>query len=271
MRIPSIDKTYQNPHPALTERIAKSEKTMNILLVGPTGSGKTVFAEQFAAAHSRPTFKLEGGTISEGEQIVGQWEVKPNIHGGGSTTEFVISPLLQAVQVPNSVIILNELNRFQSLKAENALMSLLDDQRELHVQEIDRTVRVAPNVKIFATINEGSQYTAADMMDYAMRSRFNRTVFLDWLSTDKEKEILIARTGIDTQMANDIVNLAANLRGEAPISLRQMQACAEELQLGATFTEAIILTMSGLVDMDTLVPIATATIPGFKPPKKEKR
>ena len=270
MRIPTIDKTYDCPNEDFWNRIQKFEGTQNILLVGPTGCGKTTFGEQFAAKFSRPMYKLEGGTVSEGEQIIGQWEVIPTPHGG-ATTEFKLSPFLQAIQVPNGVIILNELNRFGSLKAENALMSILDDQRELHVNELDRTIKVAPNVKFFATINEGSNYTAADMMDYAMRSRFSRTYTVDWLPAEKEIEILIARTGIDKDQAKNIVTLGQNLRGNAPVSLRQMVACAEEILLGAPVTEAIILTFGGLVAPEDLIPMAASSIPGFQPPKKAKR
>jgi MoxR-like ATPase len=273
MRIPSTNPNYVCPDIEGMNRLSRLGITANVLLTGPTGSGKTTYAEQFAAKFNRPAYKVECGCISEAEQLIGQWEVVAT-PSGGSATVFRVSPLLEAIQTDNAVIILNELNRLQSVKSENALMSLLDYQRSLEVQEINRTIHVGKNVLFFCTINEGSQYTATDLMDYALNSRMTRKVAIDWLPEQTEFKVLKSlandfATGNEyAEMLQDdalknIIRLSNSLRGTAPISLRQMEACAQELMLGATPEQAVALTFSSLVDPDEISGIAAVSWPGF--------
>jgi nitric oxide reductase NorQ protein len=280
MLIPEINPFYECPMPAAWERLAKLDGINNILLTGPTGSGKTSFAEQFAASYNRPCFKVECGAISESDQLLGSWQVVSNANGTGSITIFNISGFLEAVQRKGSVVLLNELNRLQAIKSENALMSLLDYQRELHIPELNRTIHVAEGVQFFATINEGSEYTATDLMDYAMRSRFPRRYEIDFLPQDREALLLTRMcedrakhnqymTMLDADNIKNIVRLGNNLRGEAPISFRQMQACAEEMMLGAPIEEAVGISFGSLVDMDEIDGLAVAAIPNWKSKKSK--
>jgi nitric oxide reductase NorQ protein len=159
-------------------------------------------------------------------------------------------------------------------------MSLLDYQRELHIPELNRTIHVAEGVQFFATINEGSEYTATDLMDYAMRSRFPRRYEIDFLPQDREALLLTRMcedrakhnqymTMLDADNIKNIVRLGNNLRGEAPISFRQMQACAEEMMLGAPIEEAVGISFGSLVDMDEIDGLAVAAIPNWKSKKSK--
>lgn len=291
MEIPEIDPTYICPDESVWERWNNHHDILNILLTGDTGTGKTTYAHQYAARYRKPTFTLECGAIAEPEQLIGMWEVRP-IEGdssGAVQTHFELSPFLQAVQHDNAVVVLNEINRFGNIRAENVLLSLLDHQRELFVQELRQTVKVGKGVVFIATINEGSKYTATDQLDWSLRNRMTRFVRINWLEKEQEIQVLTQRlqmsanqnqnmTMLEDSVIEDIVRFAGAVRGDtetntgqgtiivpsvAPISLRQLQATGEEMMLGASIRQAVQHTWSAIADVEALEVTGVSVIEGY--------
>lgn len=260
---PTIDPHFKDPAPKLS-RVLKSVSDTgairNVLLTGPTGSGKTSWALQWAARHARPAFTLDCGTLAEPLDLFGHWEVR-----NGSTT-FKESELVAALETPDCVVILDELNRTSSPKVMNALMGVLDDRRSVYVGELGRTVRVAPGVVLAATINEGAVYTGTDLLDGAIRNRATIGVLIDYLDQDDEVRIVKDVANIDEGLCEQIVMLGRNLRGVAPVSFRQYHQCAELIRHGLSIKDAAQLTfgiMEG-VDEQTLNTAGGATCPEWE-------
>lgn len=241
---PERDPLYTFPCPEVLARwdsVARSGRPMRARLLGPTGSGKTTLAQQFAAEHNRPLLVVNCGDIIEASDWWATVQVKD------ATSYYQLTPLVEALQTPDAVIILDELNRVQSLKALNALFPALDHRGWVDLPTGER-VHVAEGVVWFATVNEGLQYTATEQVDLAIRNRFERQLTVPYLSPSEEAAVL-TRYGAEPTVADALVLVANNLRGnDHPISIRTMRACIEEMQFGATMGEALLLTYPSASD-----------------------
>ena len=142
----------------------------NILVVGPTGCGKTLAAQTVANALNRPFFYFNlGATQDARAALIGNTHYNKE-----SGTYFSESTFVKAIKTPNAVILLDEVSRAHH-DAWNVLMTVLDDiQRYLRLDEkLDSdVVKVAEGVCFIGTANIGNEYTATRVMDRALMSRF---------------------------------------------------------------------------------------------------
>lgn len=141
----------------------------NILIVGKSGSAKTMAAHCAAAALQRPVFNIPlGSTQDPRSSIVGNTHYNKE-----SGTFFSESIFVKAIQTPNAVVILDELSRGHT-EAWNLLMPVLDyTQRFLRIEETEnsKTVNVAKGVSFIMTANIGNEYTATRVLDRALIDR----------------------------------------------------------------------------------------------------
>lgn len=159
----------------------------NILAVGPSGCGKTLLANALKVALGREEtyFYVNLGAAQDARStLIG------NTHFNKETGTFVsLSYFAQAIQVPNALILLDEVSRDRSGEATNILMTVLDPtQRYLRVDERAdaATIRVADGVSFILTANVGSEYTATRTMDRAL---LDRCLMVEILPLEKEQEI----------------------------------------------------------------------------------
>ena len=161
----------------------------NILLVGPTGSGKTFAAQCLVEALKREDkyfyFNL-GSTQDPRASLIGTTQFDKD-----SGTFFAESLFVKAIQTENAVILLDELTRAHP-EAWNILMTVIDPiQRYLRLDEKDGsdTIKVANGVTFVATANIGNEYTATRQIDRAISDRFQK-IEIDTLDKDQEFELL---------------------------------------------------------------------------------
>jgi len=217
----------------------------NILMTGPSGSGKSVSAKAAANAMGRPFFYFNlGATQDPRSTLVGNTHF--NKEDG---TIFAPSLFVKAIQTPNAVILLDELSRAHP-EAWNILMTVLDvNQKYLRLDE-DKdalTVKVAEGVAFIATANIGAEYTATRAMDRALLDRFT-ILEVDVLDQDQEFNLL-KRTYPTVpheplRMLAEVADITRReVRSEAPkissaISTRLTKETAELMQDGFTLGEA---------------------------------
>jgi adenosyl cobinamide kinase/adenosyl cobinamide phosphate guanylyltransferase len=217
----------------------------NIMMTGPSGSGKSVAAKEAAAALHRPFFYFNlGATQDPRSTLVG------NMHFDKENgTIFATSLFAQAIQTPNAVILLDEISRAHP-EAWNILMSVLDpNQRYLRLDE-DRdsiTVQVADNVSFIATANIGAIYTATRAMDRALLDRFT-ILEMELLDTEAEAALLAQRfPALPISTCHTIASIAGLTRMEvkseapkisSPISTRLTLELASLIADGFTLAEA---------------------------------
>lgn len=217
----------------------------NILMTGPSGSGKSVSAKAAANAMGRPFFYFNlGATQDPRSTLVGNTHF--NKEDG---TVFAPSLFVKAIQTPNAVILLDELSRAHP-EAWNILMTVLDtNQKYLRLDE-DKdalTVKVAEGVAFIATANIGAEYTATRAMDRALLDRFT-ILEVDVLDQDQEFNLLKAIYPTvphePLRMLAEVADITRReVRSEAPkissaISTRLTKETAELLADGFTLGEA---------------------------------
>lgn len=248
--VPSEDPYYYVNTETLSvlDKVDKISKKhpVNVLVVGKQGCGKSSLVRQYAAVRKLPLATFQIGILSEPGQLFGEYALE----GGETRYKQFLFP--QAIQTPNCVIHLEEINRPEHPKALNMLFSILSDDRQVWMDELG-LLKVAEGVVFFATLNEGDEFVGTELLDPALRDRFYVTS-MDYLPNEVEIEVLQKKTGVTAKQAREIIEVVNNLRGNPDlaieVSTRKTLMIGEMIAAGGSLKEAI--TTSLQADKQTL-------------------
>jgi len=223
---------------------------VNVLVTGRQGCGKSSLVRQYAAIYDCPLATFQVGILSEPGQLFGEYALE---EGQTRYKQFLFP---QALQTPNCVIHLEEINRPENPKALNMLFSILSDDRQVWLDELG-TLKVADGVVFFATLNEGDDYTGTEMLDPALRDRFY-TLLMDYLPPDVEKEILIKKSNVSRAQADDIIEAINQLRSmpdlEVEVSTRTALMIGEMVSVGTSLRDAIVVSLqAGTENLESIL------------------
>jgi nitric oxide reductase NorQ protein len=226
------------------------DEPINAALRGPQGAGKTSLVEWFSSVSKRPLFVLDIPTLREPKDLVGYKDVEPTAENL-LTIIMRLSGFAQAIEVPRALILLDELTRVHPQVA-NLLLPLLDHRREVYVDELGRTLKVAEGVIFVATANIGLQFTGTFQWDAALADRLTYQLDVTYLPKDVEAQMLVNKTGIDTAVAQRLSEIAELTRIRAAdendplsheISTRQLIATAKLVSKGMPANTALLFTV----------------------------
>ncbi len=243
LRVPREDPYYyaNQETMGILEKIHKISKNhpVNVLVAGRQGCGKSSLVRQFAAVYQQPLATFQVGILSEPGQLFGEYALE---NGETKYKQFLFP---QAIQTPNCVIHLEEINRPEHPKALNMLFSILSDDRQVWMDELGM-LKVADGVVFFATLNEGEEFIGTELLDAALRDRFY-IILMDYLPNEVEKEVLIKKTDVtkeDADMIIDAINvLRSNSELSIEVSTRTTLMIGEMVAAGASLGEAIVTSL----------------------------
>lgn len=252
--IPVEDPFYyvDNQTLSVVERIHKisQKRPVNVLVSGRQGCGKSSIVSQYAAVYKKPLATFQVGILSEPGQLFGEYALK---NGETCYKQFLFP---RAIQTPNCVIHLEEINRPEHPKALNMLFSVLSDDRQVWMDELG-TLKVAEGVVFFATLNEGEEYIGTELLDRALRDRFY-LMFMDYLPNPVEKEVLVRKTGVDFTQADAIISAVNSIRSNSEfaidVSTRTTLMIGHMMAAGASLREALVSSLqTGKATMESVL------------------
>ncbi|MCP8616150.1 AAA family ATPase [Salirhabdus salicampi] len=181
----------------------------NILLKGPTGSGKTKLAETLASTFHTPMHSINCSVDLDAESLLGFKTIQQK--DGFSSIEFVEGPVIQAMK-NGHILYIDEINmaRPETLPILNGV---LDYRRTITNPFTNEVVKAHPDFRVIAAINEG--YIGTTPLNEALKNRF--VMFqVSYLTGEKLKQVIQSQTKLESaQLIQSMVQLAEDLIGEA--------------------------------------------------------
>ncbi len=235
MKTETADIPFYHPHADEVDiAIQAANARLPVMIVGPTGSGKTRFIEHVAAKLARPLITIVGNDDTTTADLVGRFLVK-----GGDVT-WVDGPLTRAVR-SGAVCYLDEVVEVRR-EALAVLHPLADDRRELFIDRTGEAIPAADGFLLICSYNP-SRSVGFKELRVAFRTRFI-TLHIDYLPEAAEALVVCKESDIDTAAAERLVRLSNAMRksiqdhgGDAP-STRMIIQAAKLMKLGVEETRA---------------------------------
>lgn len=192
---PAIDPDYVFHKELLNPLLCALEDNMKVLLVGPTGSGKTSCPTQICARLNLPLYKMSfDGEIGRSE-FVGQYVLT-----GPDKMEFIYGVLPRAMK-EGAVLILDEWDMMRA-DITGVLQSVLEPGGSLTILETGETIYPHENFRVISTANttgsgdETGLYAGTEVQNYAARDRWNMCLTVDYPDKRTETKVILQKTGI---------------------------------------------------------------------------
>jgi len=183
----------------------------NVLLEGPTGSGKTSAVYAYAHARNLPLYSLSSSAGSEPSQFRGRF-----IPDGNGGFKWQDGPMTDVAR-HGGILLINEVNFLRDAVASD-FMGLLDKRRKVELLDNDGEVIYAPDdFLIVADMNP--DYRGTRELNAAFRNRFAIQVVFDY---DTAIESKLVRSKSVRDMAKQFRADIAKGMFETPVSTNML-------------------------------------------------
>ena len=139
-------------------------------------------------------------------------------------------------------------NKLAPMNTNNILFPVLDSRRELKMDIASselRSIKVHDACRFIATANEGYEYTGNNVLDRALKERF-QVIPVDYAPETHEVNLLVQKTGINKTDAQMIVKIARNIRAQhakedlsTAVSIRHTQYASKLAVAGMNLAKAM--------------------------------
>lgn len=212
----------------------------NILLKGPTGSGKTKLAETLSQTVNTPMHQVNCSVDLDAESLLGFKTIKTNEQGQQEIV-FIDGPVIKAMR-EGHILYIDEINMAKP-ETLPILNGVLDYRRQLTNPFTGEVVKAAPGFNVIAAINEG--YVGTLPMNEALKNRFV-VIQVDYIDGDILKEVIKQQSKLqDDKIIEQIIKFNEDLR-----TMSKQGQISEEA--------ASIRALIDLSDLITVMPIERA-------------
>lgn len=189
----------------VTDTVISLALGKNILLKGPTGSGKTKLSESLAAYFGQPVHSINCSVDLDAEAMLG---FKTIVEMDGKThIDFVEGPVIQAMK-NGHLLYIDEINMAKP-ETLPILNGVLDYRRQITNPFTGEVVQAQPTFSVIAAVNEG--YAGTAPMNEALKNRF--IIFdIPYISGDVLFEVLKQQSILqDGTLLRQFVSLSRDL------------------------------------------------------------
>ena len=212
----------------------------NILLKGPTGSGKTRLAETLSEVVQTPMNQVNCSVDLDAESLLGFKTIKTNEQGQQEII-FIDGPVIKAMR-EGHILYIDEINMAKP-ETLPILNGVLDYRRQLTNPFTGEVIKAAPGFNVIAAINEG--YVGTLPMNEALKNRFI-VIQVDYIGGDILKDVIKQQSQLqDDDIIKKIIKFNEDLR-----TMSKQGQISEEA--------ASIRALIDLSDLITVMPIERA-------------
>ncbi|NWK83722.1 MoxR family ATPase [Staphylococcus sp. GSSP0090] len=216
------------------------ELNKNILLKGPTGSGKTKLAETLSETMHRPMHQINCSVDLDAESLLGFKTIQTN-ENGTQEIVFIDGPVIKAMK-EGHILYIDEINMAKP-ETLPILNGVLDYRRKLTNPFTGEVVNAAPGFNVIAAINVG--YIGTLPMNEALKNRFV-VIQVDYIDGDILSDVIKQQSQLsDDTMIQKIIKFNEDLR-----TMTKQGQISEEA--------ASIRALIDLSDLATIMPIERA-------------
>lgn len=177
----------------------------NVLLKGPTGSGKTKLAETISQLFQQPMYSINCSVDLDAEALLGYKTIQE--HDGKMKIEFVSGPVINAMK-KGYLLYIDEINMAKP-ETLPILNGVLDYRKMITNPFTAEVVRAENGFGVIAAINEG--YVGTVPLNEALKNRFV-VIEVPYIQGETLKEVLQTQTSLkDENVINKFVSLSADL------------------------------------------------------------
>lgn len=212
----------------------------NILLKGPTGSGKTKLAETLSEEVERPMHQVNCSVDLDTESLLGFKTIQTNEEGQQEIV-FIDGPVIKAMK-QGHILYIDEINMAKP-ETLPILNGVLDYRRQITNPYTGEVIKAAPGFNVIAAINEG--YVGTLPMNEALKNRFI-VIEVDYIDGDILKTVIKEQSQLqDDNVIEQIIKFNEDLR-----TMTKQGQISEEA--------ASIRALIDLSDLATVIPIERA-------------
>ncbi len=177
----------------------------NVLLKGPTGSGKTKLAETLSSLFGQPMHSVNCSVDLDAEALLGFKTIQEREEK--TTIEFIPGPVIQAM-TKGHLLYIDEINMAKP-ETLPILNGVLDYRKMITNPFTGEVVKAKETFGVIAAINEG--YVGTVPLNEALKNRFV-VIDVPYIQGDTLKTVLTAQTKLtDETLIDKFVTLSADL------------------------------------------------------------
>ncbi|CAM3990018.1 ATP-binding protein [Lederbergia lenta] len=230
----------------LTDAIIALSLGKNVLLKGPTGSGKTKLAETLSHLFKQPMHSINCSVDMDAEALLGFKTI--GVEAGVNTIEFVPGPVVKSMNMGH-LLYIDEINMAKP-ETLPILNSVLDYRRTLFNPFTGEVIKAKRTFGVIAAINEG--YIGTVQLNEALKNRFV-VIDIPYVQNDILKKVLVNESNlrneamIDTfvKLSEDLITQVSN--GQIPEEAASIRALIDTCDL-AEYLPPLRAIQRGIVD-----------------------